>query len=58
MKRGRSHKLKPGPGPPSVRLPLPRKTGKRHGERKTYDRQKEKARLKRLKIEEIAKIED
>src|SRR5262249_4897967 len=31
-----------GPAPPPVRLPLPRKTEKRHGEGKKYDRKKEK----------------
>jgi hypothetical protein len=41
-----------GPAPPSVRLPLPRKTETRHGEGKKYDRRKEKAKLKQLKIED------
>jgi hypothetical protein len=41
-----------GPAPPSVRLPLPRKTEKQHGEGKKYDRKKEKAKLKQLKIED------
>jgi hypothetical protein len=53
MKRSRPRKRTKGPAPPSVRLPLPRKTEKRHGEGKKYDRQEEKKRLKRLKIEEI-----
>lgn len=36
-----------GPRPPSVRLPLPRKTEKRHGEGKKYDRKKEKETLQK-----------
>jgi hypothetical protein len=36
-----------GPAPPSVRLPLPRKVEKRHGEGKKYDRRKEKEKLRR-----------
>ena len=45
---GSKKKKKPpkGPAPPSVRLPLPRKTEKRHGEGKKYDRRKEKERLR------------
>ena len=47
------HRRKPGrkraagPAPPSVRLPLPRKTEKRHGEGKKYDRRKEKEKLRK-----------
>ena len=45
--RKRARKVVEGPAPPSVRLPLPRKTEKRHGEGKTYDRKKEKERLRK-----------
>jgi hypothetical protein len=47
--RRKKRKKKParGPAPPSVRLPLPRKTEKRHGEGKKYDRRKESVRLRR-----------
>ena len=45
--RKRGKKPAEGPAPPSVRLPLPRKTEKRHGEGKTYDRRKEKERLRK-----------
>ena len=47
----KSRRRKPAPGkgssPPSVRLPLPRKVEKRHGEGKKYDRKKEKERLRK-----------
>jgi hypothetical protein len=36
-----------GPAPPSVRLPLPRKVEKRHGEGKKYVRKKEKEKLRK-----------
>jgi hypothetical protein len=52
MKKLRSRKRKEGPAPPSVRLPLPRKIEKRHGEAKKYDRQRERARIKKLLIED------
>ncbi len=51
MKRDRPRKRTKGPAPPSVRLPLPRKIEKRHGEGKKYDRRKEKERLKKLLID-------
>jgi hypothetical protein len=35
------------PSPPSVRLPLPRKTEKRHGEGKKYDRRRAKEMLRK-----------
>ena len=33
-------------GAPEARLPLPKKTEKRHGDEKKYDREKEKRRLR------------
>lgn len=49
MKSGRKKRKKriAGPVPPSVRLPLPRKTEKRHGEGKQYDRKKERESIRR-----------
>ena len=41
-----------GPSPPSVRLPLPGKVEKRHGEAKKDDRRKAKERLRELTIED------
>jgi len=34
-------------GAPEARLPLPKKTEKRHGDRKKYDREREKERVRR-----------
>jgi hypothetical protein len=34
-------------GPPSVRLPLPKKKESRHGDQSKYDRRKEKERLRK-----------
>jgi hypothetical protein len=55
--KSRRAKRKPkrprGSAPPSVRLPLPVKTEKRHGEGKKYDRRKEKERLRGLTIERL-----
>lgn len=34
-------------GPPSVRLPLPKKKESRHGHQSKYDRRKEKERLRK-----------
>ena len=45
-RRGKSPPGK-GPAPPAVRLPLPRKVEKRHGEGKKYDRRREKERLRK-----------
>lgn len=39
-------KKKSESGPPRVRLPLPAKSAKRHGDRKKYDRKREKERLR------------
>jgi len=46
MKKKKSRKSR-APAGPLARLPLPHKTGKRHGDAKKYDRQREKARLRR-----------
>jgi len=45
--RRKKQKRSGGPAPPSVRLPLPRKTEKRHGEGKKFDRKKEKDSLRK-----------
>jgi hypothetical protein len=47
MKARRKRESVKGPRPPSVRLPLPRKTEKRHGEGKRYDRRKDREALRR-----------
>jgi hypothetical protein len=42
-----------GASPPMARLPLPLKSEKRHGDRKKYDRKRDKVRLrKRLMIDD------
>jgi len=46
-RRRRKKMASKGPAPPSVRLPLPRKTEKQHGEGKKYDRRKEKETLRK-----------
>ncbi len=46
MKKGKKGKTKKPVGP-RVRLPLPRKGEKRHGDLRKYDRAKEKERLRR-----------
>jgi hypothetical protein len=37
----------PAPTPPSARLPLPKKSGGRHGDERKYSREKERRRLRR-----------
>lgn len=44
-------------GPPSVRLPLPKKKESRHGDESKYDRRKEKERL-RKEMEETGRRGD
>jgi hypothetical protein len=50
-RRGRPSAARGGAAPPSVRIPLPRKKEKPHGDASTYDRRREKNRLRREIIE-------
>jgi hypothetical protein len=54
MKKRRTRRKRAAntPGPPSVRLPLPSQTEKRHGAGKRCDRKKEKARLRKLLVDD------
>lgn len=45
MKQKKKKKAKGASGPPRVRLPLPAKRASRHGDKKKYDRKREKERL-------------
>ena len=43
----RKTKKRKAAGAPEARLPLPKKTEKRHGDKKKYDREREKGRVRR-----------